>query len=272
MTARGAASLSEGRRSYPPFAYDGNGRLTRIGLIFMASSIAMESEMWAMAAEGVAIHTTRIQLPKVTVEGIEEMMNAPELERAARLLGSAPIDILCFGGTSASFLHGTAYDKALTAKLESWAPGPKITTASTATLAALAAVRAGPVALATPYVEPIQQRAIRFLTENGHPVVKHRYLGIDKDQALAEVPLEDIYDLVCSVDTPEATAIFISCTNFWSVGLIDALEKELGKPVISAIQASFWHCLELAGVNGARPGYGTLLEKRVARGAAGGGT
>ena len=252
------------RSAYPAFQYDGNGTKARIGLIFMASSIVMESEMWVMAAEGVAIHTTRIKLPKVTVEGIEEMMNAPELERAAQLLGSAPIDLLCFGGTSASFLHGTAYDHALIEKLKRWAPGPKITTASTATLAALAEVKAGPVALATPYVDEIHQRAIRFLEENGHKVVSSRNLRIDTDQALAEVPPEQVYDLVRSVDTPEASAIFISCTNFWSVAVIEALEKELGKPVVSAVQASFWHSLEVLGVNGAKSGYGSLFSRRLA--------
>jgi maleate isomerase len=213
----------------------------------------------------VAIHTTRINLPKVTVEGIDEMMRNPELERAAGLLGSAPIDVMCFGGTSASFVHGTAYDQELIRKLKAWAPGPKITTASTASLEALAEVKAGPVALATPYVDGIQARAIRFLEENGHKVIRHRNLGIDKDRALAEVPLEEVYELVLSVDHPEASAVFISCTNFRSVGAIESLESALGKPVISAVQASFWHCLQIAGVKGAKPGYGSLFKGILAK-------
>ncbi|MGL4290255.1 MAG: maleate cis-trans isomerase family protein [Phreatobacter sp.] len=257
MTTHGQAAAQGEER--PRFRYDGDGSLARIGLIFMASSVVMESEMWAMAAEGVSIHTTRIKLPKVTVEGIEEMMNAPQLEEAARLLGSAPIDLLCFGGTSASFLHGTAYDHALTAKLKSWAPGKKINTASTASLAALAEIKAGPVVLATPYVDEIHQRAIRFLEENGHKVLRHRNLGIDKDTALAEVSLEQVYDLVKSVDHADASAVFVSCTNFRTAGAIEALETALGKPVVSAIQASFWHSLKLTGVKGARPGFGHLM-------------
>lgn len=247
----------------PAFRYDGDGYRSRIGLIYMASSVVMESEMWAMADEGVSVHTARIKLPKVTVEGIEAMMNAPQLEEAARLLASAPIDVLCFGGTSASFLHGTAYDQALTSKLKVWAPGKKITTASTATLAALEAVKAGPVALATPYVDDVHQRAIRFLEENGHTVLRHRNLSIDTDTELAEVDLDQVYDLVRSVDHPDAAAVFISCTNFRSVGAIEALETALGKPVVSAIQASFWHCLKTAGVNGAKPGYGSLMQDVV---------
>jgi len=243
------------------FMPDGDGYKARIGLIYMASSIVMDAEMAAMAAHGVSTHTTRIKLPKVTVEGIEAMMNAPELEQAARLLASAPIDVLCFGGTSASFLHGTAYDHGLIAKMKTWAPGIKVTTASTATLAALKAVSAGPVALATPYVDAVHVRAIRFLEENGHKVVSHKNLRIDSDQALAEVPLEEVYRLVREVDHDDATAIFISCTNFRSVGAIEALETALGKPVVSAIQASFWHSVGLVTRAGSKPGYGCLMSK-----------
>jgi maleate isomerase len=252
--------------AYPRFRYDGSGNLARIGLIYIASSVVMEEEMWAMSAEGVSTHTARIKLPKVTVQGIEEMMGAPELETAARMAGAAPIDVLLFGGTSASFLHGTAYDRALIEKIRQWVPGPKVTTASTATLAALKKVKAGKVALATPYLPEIHERAIRFLEENGHAVVKSGHLGISEDHALAEVSLEDVYDHVLSVDHHDASAIFVSCTNFRTVGAIEALEDRLGKPVISANQASFWHCLEIAGVAGARPGYGCLFEGNICKG------
>lgn len=257
-------SIPTGAEAQSAFNYDGYGTLGRIGLIYIASSIVMDAEMAAMAAPGLSVHTARIRLPKVTLEGIDAMMTAPELEQSARLVGSAPIDVLCFGGTSASFVYGTAYDKALITSMEGWVPGPKVTTASTASLAALKAVKAGPVALATPYVDAIHQRAIGFLESNGHKVLRHGNLKIDEDWALAEVPLEKVYDHVRAVDHPDATAIFISCTNFRSAGVIEALETALGKPVISAVQASFWHCLEVTGINGARPGYGQLFANRLA--------
>ena len=255
----------------PEFVYDGFGTHAKIGLINLHSSIVMECEMWAMAAPGVSIHTSRLKARKITVEGIDAMMRSSELEQSARLVAGAPIDVLCFGGTSASFLHGTAFDEALMAKMKDWAPGVPVTTASTATLAALEAVEAGSVALATPYIDEVHYRAIRFLEENGHAVVKSDNIGIDTDQALAEVPLEKVYALVLSVDHPEASAIFISCTNFRSVGAIAALEKALGKPVISAVQASLWHSLKLVGVRGARPGYGRLFDDSIAENASAGG-
>lgn len=257
-------TLPTGAAASAGFQYDGYGTRGRLGLIYIASSIVMDAEWAAMAAPGVSIHTTRLRLPKVTLEGIDAMMTAPELEQSARLVGSAPIDVMCFGGTSASFVYGTDYDKALIERMKGWAPGVEATTASTASLAALARVKAGPVALATPYVDAIHQRAINFLESNGHKVLNSGNLGIDEDWALAEVPLERVFDHVVACDHPDATAIFISCTNFRSSGVIEALETALGKPVISAVQASFWHCLEVADIKGARTGYGQLLANRIA--------
>jgi maleate isomerase len=41
--------------------------------------------------------------------------------------------------------------------------------------------------------------------------------------------------------------------------LLDALEQDWQRPVMSANQASLWHCLRLSGVNTPVNGYGRLL-------------
>jgi maleate isomerase len=43
------------------------------------------------------------------------------------------------------------------------------------------------------------------------------------------------------------------------VGILDALERDLQRPVVSANQASLWHCLRLSGVHTPVGGYGNLL-------------
>jgi len=245
------------------FVEDGDGYKARLGLVYMASSVVMEAEMYAMAAPGVSIHTSRVKLPSVTVEGIDQMMRSPELEDSVRLLAAAPLDALCFGGTSASFLHGTSWDRTYLAHLQEWAPGVPATTTASAVLQALAALKAGPVTLVTPYTPDIIERGIRFLSENGHPVLASSGMDIITDHDLARVALERVYDLLISTDVAESTAVFISCTNLRTVGAIAALEKALGKPVISAVQASFWRCLDLIGVNGAKRGYGSLVDLRT---------
>lgn len=259
-------------RHVPTFQPDGFGTAARIGLVYMASSSVMEPEMYAMAGEGVSIHTSRLTLPSVTVDGIDAMMRSPELEQAVTLAAQAPLDALVFGGTSASFLHGSAWDRSIIERMAQWSSlDPGCTTTSTASLAALSALDVTTLGLVTPYVPEVVERASRFFTDNGHPVVDSRGLGITSDWELAEVPLERIYEMCLEVDSDEVSAIFISCTNLRSVGLIEAVEAELGKPVVSAIQASFWHCLQLAGAGDrAKPGYGRLFEQRLARPTAGG--
>jgi maleate cis-trans isomerase len=44
-----------------------------------------------------------------------------------------------------------------------------------------------------------------------------------------------------------------------TIGMLQALEDDLGKPVFSAASAMMWYALRVAGVNAPRPGYGRLL-------------
>lgn len=243
---------------------DGWGSMGRIGLVYLHSSVVMENEMWAMAAPGVSIHTTRLRIGKINVADIGAMVEAPEFEAAVRLVAGAPIDVLLFGGTSASFLHGNAWDERTTARMECWAPGVRAVTTATACRAALASLGVGPVSLVTPYLDEVHVRCASWLASNGHPIVADANLRISEDRALAEVPLEQVYDMCLAVDRPEADAVFISCTNFRSVGAIAALEARLGKPVVSAVQASMWYALDIMGVRGARPGYGRLMRSAEA--------
>jgi maleate isomerase len=243
------------------FAEDGFGSRARIGLVYIASSVVMEPEMYAMAPAGVSIHTSRLHLPEVTVQGIDAMMRSPQLEEASRLLGEAPLSVICFGGTSASFLHGTAWDQALTEKLKEWTPGIPAVTTATSVLDALSSLGVERVALATPYIDDVSLRAVKWLEENAHPVVSWEGLGVSTDWELAEITPQTVYDLAVRVDRPEADAVFISCTNLRTVAVIGALEQALAKPVVSAVQASFWKCLMLAQVEGAKPGYGRLFDE-----------
>jgi Arylmalonate decarboxylase len=93
-----------------------------------------------------------------------------------------------------------------------------------------------------------------------HEKVLHAVgLGLDTDLKIGRVSLEDVYHLARQADRPDAEAIFISCTGLRTIGILDRLEHDLGKPVVSANQASFWDCLRLAGVPDRIAGYGQLF-------------
>jgi maleate isomerase len=236
------------------------GWRAKIGLIYMASSTVMEPEFYAMAPEGVSIHTDRIVLRTVTIQGLEEMMSGDEILQCTSLLASAPLDVIIFGGTSATFLRGRGWDDAVIKRMASVSGGIPVTTTSTASLRALQAVNAKKISIVTPYIDEITARAKVFFEQNGFDVLSAKGLNIETDHAIGGVPLENVYRFAKENCNPDADALFMSCTNWRTVGAIADLECEFGIPVVSAIQASFWDCMRIARVANGGEGFGRLFK------------
>ncbi len=60
--------------------------------------------------------------------------------------------------------------------------------------------------------------------------------------------------------TPEsAEAVFIGGNGFRAVGVIQALEQDLARPVLTANQVAFWHALRLSGTRAPVVGYGQIF-------------
>ena len=78
-------------------------------------------------------------------------------------------------------------------------------------------------------------------------------------QNIYDETAERAYGLGRQVDHEAAEAVFISGVGMPTLGMIEALERDLGKPVISAASAMMWHALRTAGVQEPIPGYGRLL-------------
>ena len=101
-----------------------------------------------------------------------------------------------------------------------------------------------------------------YLESCGIEVLNTKGLGLLYDKDMDATPLEKIYELAKSVDVPEADAVLILCTGVRSVPIIEMLEKDLKKPVISAIQASMWYSLKTLGIDTNEvKGFGSLFEK-----------
>jgi maleate isomerase len=54
--------------------------------------------------------------------------------------------------------------------------------------------------------------------------------------------------------------MFISCVAFHTIEVIEKLEEELNKPVITSNQATMWLLLRLAHIDDEIKGYGKLLQ------------
>ena len=72
---------------------------------------------------------------------------------------------------------------------------------------------------------------------------------------------ERAYRLARDADAPGADGVLLSGTGLPTVGVLELLEQDLGKPAISSMQACLWHALRLAGIREPIPGFGRLLRE-----------
>ena len=67
--------------------------------------------------------------------------------------------------------------------------------------------------------------------------------------------------IVSEVDDSNSDGIFVSCTSMRSATVIDDIERDVGKPVVTAIQATVWDLLRLSGWCGSLQSRGSLMSR-----------
>lgn len=229
----------------------------RIGLLYPSSSNTMEPEFYAMSPKGVITCTTRIHLEEVSVDALQKM--DLEIENGAKLLSESYVDSLVFGCTAGSFLSGEEYNQSIIRRMQSATGGIKSTTTATALVEAIKELGIKKIAVAAPYIDEVNLRAKKYFEEHGIEVCNLQGLQLSVDREITDRSAEENYRFAKSVNVKEADAVLILCTSMKTVSMLEDLEKDIDKPVISAILASFWHGIRLAGINEKIEGYGKLL-------------
>ena len=232
------------------------GERGKIGLIVPSANTVMEPEFSKMAPAGIATFATRMFLKEVKVETLAKM--AEEVDRAVRELSTAQVDVLVFGCTSGSLLKGPEWDKEIVSRMKKASRIPSITT-SGAVIKALEAIGARRIAVATPYLDELNIRVKQFLEQHGFEVTETKGLGLSKGIEIGNQYPETAYDLAKCVYRPGTDTVFISCTDFRTIEIIEKLERELCVDVITSNQASFWYALKRMKYSEPVKGYGKLL-------------
>ncbi len=228
----------------------------RIGLLVPSSNTTVEPEFYRALPANVTLHVARLFLTDITPEAILRILE--DLETASRLLATADVDVIVMGATAPSFLKGAGYDREVTDRIEK-ATGKPATTTSTALLRALRFLDAKRIVLGSAYTDKVNAIAQAFLEANGFQVVAARGLGMVDNLAVGRLGPDSAYELARGVGSADADAVALACTNWRSMDVIERLERELGKPVVSTTQVSVWDALRLVGYRGEIPGYGRLL-------------
>ena len=77
---------------------------------------------------------------------------------------------------------------------------------------------------------------------------------------IGKVDQNYLFDVLLNLDVSKADALFVSCTAFPVLPLIQKLEDKLGIPVLSSNQALIWESLENIGENKSVKGFGRLFD------------
>jgi maleate cis-trans isomerase len=239
------------------------GWRARIGVLVPPGNPTVEPEFYLMTPEGVTIHFARLQgFQAASTPGAAAGMRArtlaylDELPGPARALGSVHPAVVILAHTASSYATGFANEPRLIDRLTSLT-GTTAITAARAVLAALQHLGVKKLALGTPYPEAISAQGKAFWEAAGFDIVGYQRLTDVQD--IYTENEERAYQLACQANTPEAEAVLLSGTGLPTVRILERLEQDLKKPVLSSNQASLWRALRLAGVQQAITGFGSLL-------------
>jgi len=233
-------------------------KMARLGLIIPSSNTTMEREFCTMLPEGFSVHTVRLRLSEVTVKGLAEMEKG--IEEEALKLADAGVDVIGYGCTSGSLFRGLGHDQVIEARIERASGLPAVATAG-AVVSALRALNIEKVAVATPYIDEINDLEKAFLSSNGFRVVELKGLGIKDNIRIGRLDSQASYELAMELRHDQAEGIFMSCTNFPTLDKIRQLEDAIRKPVVSSNTATFWAMLRGYGVSIKIKEFGKLIER-----------
>lgn len=235
------------------------GWRARIGLIVPSSNTTNESEFWKWAPDGVSIHTTRMPLEDVDAE--EQLAMAENIEEWAEFCSHADPDVLAYGCTTGSLVHGAGYDEEIEARLEDAVGIPSVSTARAVKLA-FKTFGVRDLAIVTPYPEDIDERERRYLTENDFDVLTMGGCSLRKNTDVGALTPEGVYSMTKETldEVDDYEAVFLSCTNMPTFDVIETIESDFGVPVVNSNQATLWACLQTAGVTDPVDGLGELFE------------
>ena len=237
----------------------------RIGVLTPSSNTALEPLTSAMVAgvPGVSAHFSRFRVTEISMgDKSQNQFDERTILDAAKLLADANVDVICWSGTSASWL-GFERDRALCARITE-ATGIPATTSVLALNELLAAQGARTLGLVSPYVEDVQRRIVANYADLDVECIAERHLDLTVNFSFAEVAPDTLRTMIREVAQKKPDAITVMCTNLHGAPLVEEMERELGIPIYDSVATVAWRALKTIDVNPGRvTGWGRLFSARA---------
>ncbi|MGA2464853.1 MAG: hypothetical protein ABSH06_10945 [Thermodesulfobacteriota bacterium] len=239
------------------------GWRAEVGMLAPGPGMFREWEM--IVPEGIKFSTAIMGLEAVTAEILKGLANAAEIE-AKKFFRC---DLICFGCTSGSFIGGPGYDQMLIEKIEK-VSGTPATTTSTCVLEIFKDMGIKKIALVGPYPDSTFKDEVKFLEAHGIETLYWKGLGLVNALEYWDFSMDpyNSYKLVRegAKAAPNADCVFVTCMASAILGVVDYLEKEIGKLVISSPSATFYGILKKLGIPDPVYHYGEALTRPRVKG------
>jgi maleate isomerase len=228
------------------YSVDKGHTLPRLGLVVLQVDETIEPEFRLhFGPEDAAIHVSRVPSgDDLTPDTIDDMATA--LPRAAGLLPQAvSFDVLAYACTSASMRFGPDRVADL---LRQGARARHVTNPFSAALAAFDHLGVRRIGLVSPYIDSVAGPMAQAFAAAGVEVTRSLSFGEREEARVARITRASVEAAAMQVGAGAGVdAVFLSCTNLRTAGVIEALRDRLGKPVLSSNLALAWHMGRLSG-------------------------
>jgi maleate isomerase len=223
----------------------------RAGCIIPSSNRMVEQEMLAAFPAGVRPHVTRLRMTGPNRGPLATVL--PGIEEATRALTDARCEVVAFHCTANSMQEGRSGEAQILAAMTR-AGAPHATTTATAIRRSFDALGARRVVLITPYDQATTDHEAEFLHECGYQVLHAVGFALAGSDAYCATPPAFWRDRTLAAARPDADVYFVSCANISVLGVIEELERHLGRPVVTSNQAVVWDCVRQLGRPDRGPG------------------
>ncbi|GAA2950829.1 decarboxylase [Streptomyces griseoincarnatus] len=194
------------------------------------------------------------------VDALREMGSPERLADGLAELRLSGAEAVVWACTSGSFVHGWdgAHEQV---RGLARAAGMPASSTSFAFVHAIQEIEARRVAVGATYPDDVAQLFAGFLRAGGAEVTGVRSSGIVTAAEVGTWGERELFALARAADSPDAEALLLPDTALHTVAHIPALEKDLGKPVLTANQVTVWECLRLADRRVNAPELGALFTR-----------
>jgi maleate cis-trans isomerase len=194
---------------------------------------------------------------------VDALLRTGEADRLAagveelRLSGAEAVVWACTGGSFAFGWEG-AQEQVRTLAVNAGMPA---SSTSFGFVHALAELRVRRVAVGATYPDDVTALFTAFLAAGGVEVLGAHGSGVVSAAEAATWDEERVLALARAADRPDAEAVLLPDTALHTALHLPALEKELGKPVLTANQVTVWEGLRLADRRVNAPTLGALFTR-----------